>query len=240
MPVHPRSRGEHLSPSPPCHREYGSSPLARGTLSPSPPCHREIRFIPARAGNTCPWRRSSRYPPVHPRSRGEHWVRVDPRGCGHGSSPLARGTRLDRGSGRIPRRFIPARAGNTRPSTRSPDVFTVHPRSRGEHAAKRANKGFTVGSSPLARGTLVLHHPRPVVERFIPARAGNTQRSLRLPAPAAVHPRSRGEHLTYQLGSEVNDGSSPLARGTQFQAQDVLEDLRFIPARAGNTLPRTY
>ena len=91
------------------------------------------------------------------------------------------------------------------------------------------------GSSPLARGT----HRRGGVEaardRFIPARAGNTIDAILQRAGATVHPRSRGEHESRNLSLTSPYGSSPLARGTQFQAQDVLEDLRFIPARAGNT-----
>ena len=51
------------------------------------------------------------------------------------------------------------------------------------------------GSSPLARGTLLILRDlnRPV--RFIPARAGNTESHCPASSVQAVHPRSRGEHL---------------------------------------------
>ena len=71
--------------------------------------------------------------------------------------------------------------------------------------------------------------------RFIPARAGNTLPYRRARAPAAVHPRSRGEHQA-QVHEEVReDGSSPLARGTLARRRGPRAPLRFIPARAGNT-----
>ena len=70
--AHPRSRGEHESPS----------TWIRVSL----------RLIPARAGNiSCsPNRRAARS--AHPRSRGEHFEYSAPDDCDIGSSPLARGT----------------------------------------------------------------------------------------------------------------------------------------------------
>ena len=109
----------------------GSSPLARGTpqrLFRAPPGQ---RFIPARAGNTRTTSSHKARPPVHPRSRGEHGS-----GSGFGSggsSPLARGTHLDGRAVAPVHRFIPARAGNTRPGSEPRTVTSVHPRSRGEH-----------------------------------------------------------------------------------------------------------
>ena len=113
-PVHPRSRGEHgfLLAGNLC--VAGSSPLARGTQQPHRQDEAERRFIPARAGNT----HLSRHIPdpntVHPRSRGEHEAQDAPDTAAAGSSPLARGTRPSRGRSIPARRFIPARAGNTR------------------------------------------------------------------------------------------------------------------------------
>ena len=196
-PVHPRSRGEHRQPPSSVGHQYGSSPLARGTPAAIRVDRPDARFIPARAGNTaiplppCPWIS------VHPRSRGEHIAARIPRARSCGSSPLARGTR-QRQSGRDRRgRFIPARAGNTRLTAAATAQAAVHPRSRGEHGARREDPRHGVGSSPLARGT-----PRDAARlqtqrRFIPARAGNTCRRGRRTRFPTVHPRSRGEHVTH-------------------------------------------
>ena len=74
----------------------------------------------------------------------------------------------------------------------------AHPRSRGEHKLHQHHRRRILGSSPLARGTLIKLDISQVTVRLIPARAGNTLsstgKSLRRPA----HPRSRGEHVLFQ------------------------------------------
>ena len=194
-PVHPRSRGEHRPVRERIVRRRGSSPLARGT----PPARSGVpplrRFIPARAGNTpeCPAGRSRRS--VHPRSRGEHIDRLTEATLLRGSSPLARGTRRVPRLPPLGRRFIPARAGNTRCRPLPPRAGSVHPRSRGEHAIEGGAAKRVPGSSPLARGTPRRAGRGRDAARFIPARAGNT-------------------HTATALCSALC-GSSPLARGTQ-------------------------
>ena len=49
-----------------------------------------------------------------------------------------------------------------------------------------------------------------------------------------AHPRSRGEHDSHAPVSEVQLGSSPLARGTWLRWYAPNERARLIPARAGN------
>ena len=134
--VHPRSRGEHSMFRPVKRRTAGSSPLARGTRRFSGSESGPRRFIPARAGNTLHHRGTDAGWPVHPRSRGEHVLEgVRPR-CESGSSPLARGTQDEVAGGRIDRRFIPARAGNTTARQTARRAVPVHPRSRGEHISR--------------------------------------------------------------------------------------------------------
>ena len=254
--VHPRSRGEHLSGAYVATGLIGSSPLARGTLSGELLADVSDRFIPARAGNTPASGRRPAAAPVHPRSRGEHAAGVPALRSEVGSSPLARGTR---GRGRSTPggpRFIPARAGNTSTWSSPPRNRTVHPRSRGEHRAFRWAGKAEAGSSPLARGTPALESARNKIGRFIPARAGNTPPpgTIDFPAPGSsplargtratssphsgstpVHPRSRGEHEQETARRLPAFGSSPLARGTQRRAHRLVDTVRFIPARAGNT-----
>ena len=72
------------------------------------------------------------------------------------------------------------------------------------------------GSSPLARGTLILGQPTEGRLRLIPARAGNTYHAHRSAMPSPAHPRSRGEHPLNLNNAKKYLGSSPLARGTLF------------------------
>ena len=233
--VHPRSRGEHEARTLGEARVTGSSPLARGTRTSCPTPRSRTGFIPARAGNTLGVPRADGHQPVHPRSRGEHRLRGVLDSLLPGSSPLARGTpRRDRA--RLgPARFIPARAGNTSHVPAREPHPPVHPRSRGEHFEKSCRAGDMGGSSPLARGTRLRPRRLSDLQRFIPARAGNTRRSRSRPRSRTVHPRSRGEHSRELASGDLTNGSSPLARGTRRLRGPGAHLIRFIPARAGNT-----
>ena len=214
--VHPRPRGEHSDDQPVRRGDVGSSPPARGTPSRARRRRSPHRFIPARAGNTSKSPTPTIRQSVHPRPRGEHLLGAlsfDPLA---GSSPPARGTHCRRPRPGQVRRFIPARAGNTRRrlsdklgaigsspparGTREADqsvaqVYAVHPRPRGEHP--------------------VLERRRQHLLRFIPARAGNTCQD--------------------SSNSSCSIGSSPPARGTLGIDVQGAAEFRFIPARAGNT-----
>ena len=155
----------------------------------------------------------------------------------NGSSPLARGTHGRGSAGPAPRRFIPARAGNTSAGESPGGTAPVHPRSRGEHARATCTGVRRPGSSPLARGTRAGRRREHRAARFIPARAGNTPAAAGTPPAAAVHPRSRGEHQIQGLTPFQRSGSSPLARGTPRVSSPETCHPRFIPARAGNTRP---
>ena len=174
---------------------YGSSPLARGTLDARSARARIGRFIPARAGNT--------------------FLRVASASTLAGSSPLARGTHRRHRRHRRAQRFIPARAGNTAARLAHRAVPPVHPRSRGEHMREARFSRRCTGSSPLARGTLTGPAHRGAAHRFIPARAGNTRCCCSQSSRRSVHPRSRGEHSLSFADLADRNGSSPLARGTR-------------------------
>ncbi len=94
-PVHPRWRGEHRPAVAIAGRTNGSSPLARGTLGKRLANQCLWRFIPAGAGNTQTDRGGPGGASVHPRWRGEHGARGIKRLKSGGSSPLARGTRVE-------------------------------------------------------------------------------------------------------------------------------------------------
>ncbi len=184
----PRSRGEHVGCKLRVERIDGLSPLARGTLrlqrrdvvlARGTPVLgaaqlNESRFIPARAGNTQIRTRYFCDLSVYPRSRGEHLPDGTKFGGQTGLSPLARGTRLSGIRFESFHRFIPARAGNTKPILMLAGKNTVYPRSRGEHTTIELVAARGSGLSPLARGTPHGGQGSTHVVRFIPARAGNT------------------------------------------------------------------
>ena len=175
----------------------GSSPLARGTLGRLWPAGCWAGLIPARAGNTISSSVMFIIIGAHPRSRGEHLKYLQLCYSVAGSSPLARGTRRlqsmrDGGSG-----LIPARAGNTRFPMRRCRFRRAHPRSRGEHVARLFFRLRLMGSSPLARGTLVTYLSDFRFMGLIPARAGNTTHPCSRYPIRRAHPRSRGEHAAH-------------------------------------------
>ena len=214
---HPRSRGVYGRRSCRGCSGPGSSPLARGLRgSPRHRPHAE-GIIPARAGFTSwsPARTASR--PDHPRSRGVYASR--PVGCfsSGGSSPLARGLRLE---GPLPARalgIIPARAGFTPPRSLTAPRAQDHPRSRGVYWGGQPSPWTTPGSSPLARGLQEDREGAQPQEGIIPARAGFTWRRATRGRGATDHPRSRG---VYRRSASARKTPSWI-----------------IPARAGFTPP---
>ena len=152
---------------------------------------------------------------AHPLARGEHSDRTTQNDLQQGSSPLARGTRTPVPSPVLHRGLIPARAGNTRPSSQARFQTRAHPRSRGEHMSGSSHWLLSSGSSPLTR-------------------RNTTRRSVVTRLPGA-HPRSRGEHAPRVGESFAAPGSSPLARGTRGHLLHPRGSPGLIPARAGNT-----
>ena len=108
----------------------------------------------------------------------------------------------------------------------------------GEHSAVTRCLRSSGGSSPRGRGTLQPHldHVSPV--RFIPAWAGNTQPTGSAAHARPVHPRVGGEHDAIPAGGREVRGSSPRGRGTRYVLAEMITEERFIPAWAGNTVPR--
>ena len=94
--VHPRLRGELISSYVSAARFGGSSPLTRGTRVEF--CLRlsVLRFIPAYAGNSDVMAFQLIVVSVHPRLRGELNPRLQPKSSAVGSSPLTRGTHLNK------------------------------------------------------------------------------------------------------------------------------------------------
>ena len=172
---------------------------------------------------------------AHPRSRGENMNKLIGSNSTTGSSPLARGKRVDELKPDAHGRLIPARAGKTTAPHSRQVVVSAHPRSRGENFHDLRHTGLTIGSSPLARGKLVSVLSVYRAGGLIPARAGKTSRTGRRRLPSRAHPRSRGENPIAPTSPSPNGGSSPLARGKLSSAWMRAGDRGLIPARAGKT-----
>ena len=168
--------------------------------------------------------------------RGERITRALRREAREGSSPHARGTRAADRADQKRERFIPACAGNAAIAPSSARCVSVHPRMRGERPSLKGAVDEAAGSSPHARGTLLLFLPPKCGPRFIPACAGNAGRGVAALGRCAVHPRMRGERAISSTSALWINGSSPHARGTQAAQVDVEPLQRFIPACAGNAV----
>ena len=152
-----------------------------------------------------------------------------------GSSPLTRGTPNTPVSSASSPGIIPAYTGNTPPRLCGWSSEADHPRLRGEHFSLLFPSDFRIGSSPLMRGTRqhsTVSSPSP---RIIPAYAGNTRHNAITQSRNRDHPRLRGEHSIPSEMYSLEEGSSPLTRGTLHQG--VVRDglVGIILAYAGNT-----
>ena len=73
------------------------------------------------------------------------------------------------------------------------------------------------------------------IHRSALACAGNSHSCWIFNINQSVHPRLRGELLSFIRHCTTEDGSSPLTRGTRGQLRRNLTCVRFIPAYAGNS-----
>ena len=176
--------------------------------------------------------------------------------CAAGSSPLARGLRVEGEQGIEHARIIPARAGFTRKPSSCRCPGSDHPRSRGVYRTGSGSSSSSGGSSPLARGLRAGADRWVLGRRIIPARAGFTRLlPHRRLTPVGSSPLARGL-LPARLGISgspgiiparagftgggalspvIATGSSPLARGLPAAAAASMIDVGIIPARAGFT-----
>ncbi len=117
--AHPRMRGEHREDMSEMRGRLGSSPHARGALRDGHLGPDDGRLIPACAGSTLSSDPPLRERGAHPRMRGEHRRTPCLPALARGSSPHARGARLDDASAPDFLRLIPACAGSTAVGCRS-------------------------------------------------------------------------------------------------------------------------
>ena len=213
--AHPRACGENGRGGAGQAVLQGSSPRVRGKPAGVSQGMGWGGLIPARAGKT---RTRLALPlawPAHPRACGENAVVVAYNKSEAGSSPRVRGKLGQRREGTPLRGLIPARAGKTSSTSRTPGSKRAHPRACGENPAASA-------MMPRPRG-------------LIPARAGKTHAPPPSASPSPAHPRACGEnHFVGNLTTDP-EGSSPRVRGKPgcYSWEDRFP--RLIPARAGKT-----
>ena len=234
--AHPRSRGENAGELGAGIVGAGSSPLTRGKQGLGPVANQPVGLIPAHAGKTLPRALLHRATKAHPRSRGENSAPASAWLIAAGSSPLTRG-KLRRDRCPVLRHgLIPAHAGKTTTSTRSPKTSRAHPRSRGENIRPRLVVWENVGSSPLTRGKLVRGGACLSACGLIPAHAGKTGLPGGVSKNTGAHPRSRGENAELARALRNLAGSSPLTRGKRNQELIKATGAGLIPAHAGKTV----
>ena len=137
---------------------------------------------------------------------------------------------------RLPTRIIPARAGQTRPSTRLCPLPTDHPRACGANHSDPRSPRVHSGSSPRVRGKPRRHVTADGAIRIIPARAGQTCMVPKQGRIRSDHPRACGANRGCGCGERTPSGSSPRVRGKHVSFAAGQSGGRIIPARAGQTL----
>ena len=151
-----------------------------------------------------------------------------------GSPPLARGTVFFMLVSLAILRITPACAGNSPNQQHFFTAYLYHPRLRGEQSTLCTKQAVTLGSPPLARGTV-----HGVLLFFFyfgitPACAGNSTGSAGEWNKAKDHPRLRGEQPRADLEKWVRRKSPPLARGTAVGIHKFNRGYGITPACAGN------
>ena len=153
-----------------------------------------------------------------------------------GSSPRMRGAPRHGVFAGMRSRIIPADAGSTAVCAGYLGQGGDHPRGCGEHLSCGKNVYPTMGSSPRMRGAPRLNGIRAPYVRIIPADAGSTPQAKPRPACRRDHPRGCGEHISKNMPTLVNAGSSPRMRGALHVCDMCMMLQRIIPADAGSTL----
>ena len=232
IPAHagePKARGTRRSPSTVYPRPRGGaeidtlsqtvltglSPPTRGSPLGAAKGAGRYRSIPAHAGEPSTCWDFSKSTKVYPRPRGGAQGSARPQTLVRGLSPPTRGSQ--HGGHRDPQllRSIPAHAGEPQRFTGSRPATWVYPRPRGGASTLAAIPNSPVGLSPPTRGSLVQVAAGHVLERSIPAHAGEPVQGPFRRADLEVYPRPRG-------GAPLTDsiwprsyGLSPPTRGSR-------------------------
>ena len=150
-----------------------------------------------------------------------------------GLSPRVRGNLIPRFRNADYRRSIPACAGEPCRSSRSPARRRVYPRVCGGTLVISISNRQITGLSPRVRGNHRLLLGGHDAARSIPACAGEPPRRSWTPAPPGVYPRVCGGTPGGKPVGKTPAGLSPRVRGNLSLPTLAWNDLRSIPACAG-------
>ena len=194
--------------------------------------------IPARAGEPASANKRSRPVRVYPRACGGTFDAAAAERRISGLSPRVRGNRAGCVGQPGWAGSIPARAGE--PTDGAPGLETgrVYPRACGGTCSWVHSRDRGTGLSPRVRGNRLRVLLGQVLQRSIPARAGEPRRRQTSPPAHAVYPRACGgnRHNRERHGVRIStQGLSPRVRGNRAQSPGHrrMSISRSIPARAG-------
>ncbi len=212
--VYPRARGGARGGDPQRRAGRGLSPRTRGSRSNEDPTKPVRGSIPAHAGE--PSCESCQHPirKVYPRARGGAPTYLPSRWVGTGLSPRTRGSRKRIAYVDVPKRSIPAHAGEPKSSTRSAAWKRVYPRARGGALPRRWKSSRVEGLSPRTRGSRRHHRRISGNRRSIPAHAGEPFYTRRTSNQTLVYPRARGGAYKEAAENAMQVGLSPRTRGS--------------------------
>lgn len=155
-----------------------------------------------------------------PRLCGEYSPEKHIRPKNVGSSPLARGIRYQYCALFPTDQIIPACAGNTKSDKYCQNLYWDHPRLCGEYLLSPSIWCVMLGSSSLVRGIRGRNGTKGLLDRIIPACAGNTHKVDCWEWLSQDHPRLCGEYTLTDADFADIWGSSPLVRGIHSKKLD--------------------
>ncbi len=150
-----------------------------------------------------------------------------------GLSPRLRGNRDYAGVQVSGGRSIPAPAGEPPVELAVPEPLVVYPRACGGTTFPAVIQSPTIGLSPRLRGNHLLHGPKPIPHRSIPAPAGEPDFETHAGDVFEVYPRACGGTAGTSMSVLGFPGLSPRLRGNLKEQANRKVQHRSIPAPAG-------
>ena len=219
----------------------GLSPRLRGNLNTARASRSWSRSIPASAGEPSPPAGSGAAPWVYPRVCGGTTMHQAQSLARTGLSPRLRGNLQTLVDTRVPKRSIPASAGEPPPPAQRRRGCRVYPRVCGGTARTPLRQSAPTGLSPRLRGNLENSMLPGMMCGSIPASAGEPQGCGRRVLPLQVYPRVCGGTTWTIRGRVSSDGLSPRLRGNLLRRTMASPLVGSIPASAGEPRPaRTW
>ena len=211
----------------------GLSPRVRGNQSRQGCRHSRRRSIPACAGEPVGAEGDGLARQVYPRVCGGTSCPATSRPCAAGLSPRVRGNLKPMRSAPDKRGSIPACAGEPVASAGIFNGATVYPRVCGGTIRMAMGERRDRGLSPRVRGNLPPYGLASVLDRSIPACAGEPMQCADVGAYRGVYPRVCGGTIFNDLDQRVMNGLSPRVRGNHRLSWPAAIGGGSIPACAG-------